>query len=269
VAERVFLSAGRENVRDCVALAEQHGLGIEVMVFAFPEILDGDWERTLKNYKHLLRDVNGVTMHGPFMDMAPGSPDKRINTICVQRYQHAIRIAGELEAEVLVFHANFIAAIHNVEYRTGWHRRNVLFWHDMAEYAAHHDVTLAVENMWEFDPHIIGDVLKEVDHPNLRACLDIGHAHLFTDDEFIFEDWLQTLEPFLVHLHINNNNGRIDVHQGLHDGVLDYHEILARIRALSYQPSITLEMDRVEDMEASLAYFKLKRSTDEFSPVEL
>ena len=34
---------------------------------------------------------------------------------------------------------------------------NVAFWEQIADYAQQLNVTVAVENMWEFDPDIIGD----------------------------------------------------------------------------------------------------------------
>lgn len=264
MADRVLLSASRANLDECIELARDYNLGIEMMAFAFPDLLDGDWKGEMSAHKKKLRRINGlITLHGPFMDMAPGSPDPRIKHITVERYEHAIRIASELGAEVIVFHANFIAAIHNIEYRVGWHKRNLDFWGNMAPYAERYGVTLAVENMWEFDPYIITDMLKEINHPYLRACLDVGHANLFSDEEFPFELWLKTVQPWLVHTHMNNNNGKIDVHHGLHDGVMDYAAVLEKIRALPNPPTITLEMDRVSDMRASLYFLHLAQPTSD------
>lgn len=260
MVDRAFLSAGRDNIQECVDLACQYGMGIEVMAFAFPDVLDSNWVQLLSNYKVMLAPVTGgLTIHGPFMDMVSGSPDGRINEVCSERYQHAIRIGSELGAEVVVFHANFIGTLHNPEYRHGWHDRNVAFWHPIAEYARQHNITVAIENMWEFDPNIIADVLQEVNHPNLRACLDVGHVHLFSDPEIRFEEWLKCMEPWLVHTHINNNDGRLDVHQALNDGVLNYFKLLNQLRALPSPPSITLEMYTVDDMRASLPYLQLRQ----------
>jgi sugar phosphate isomerase/epimerase len=256
VSDRVLLSASPKNIEACVALAKTHGLGIEMMAFAYPDTLDNDWQSIVAEYRTLLRDVPGlITMHGPFFDMVPGSIDRKIEQITMERYQQAVRIAADVGAKIIVFHANFIAAIRTDAYRQGWQERNVVFWHEMAAYAEQHDVTLAVENMWEFDPYIIGDVLRRVEHPRLRACLDVGHAHLFSKHPF--EEWLKALEPYLVHLHLNNNPGDMDIHQGLHDGVLDYAALLPKLRALPNPPSMTLEMDRVEDMRASLDLLQL------------
>jgi sugar phosphate isomerase/epimerase len=255
---RVSLSASRSNIRDCVALAEARGLGIEVMAFAFPDVLDGDWRQTITEYKRLLRNITGdITLHGPFMDMVSGSPDPRINAVCVARYSHAIRNAAELGAKQVVFHANFIGTLHNKFYREGWHERNVEFWRPLAEYAHSHGVLLALENMWEFDPTIIGDLLADVNHPSLRACLDVGHAHLFSDSTYTWDYWLEVMEPWVIEFHMNNNNGVLDEHHSFdwEHGVLDYNLLLPKLRHVFPHATMVLEMDRVEDMADSLYYF--------------
>lgn len=260
MSDTVYLSAGRHNVHHCVQLAQEYNLGLELMIFAYPDVLDGDWRLTLAQYKEIVKQVPGaITLHGPFMDMVSGSPDPRVNAVCVQRYSHTIHIAGELGAKRVVFHANFIGALHNRFYRDGWHKRNVEFWQPLAEHAQRNGVVIALENMWEFDPTIIGDVLRGVDHPHLRACLDVGHAHLFGDARFSFGQWLGEFQPWLAEVHMNNNNGIIDEHHGFDwpEGVLDYAVLLGQIRATRPDVDMVLEMDAVQDMRASLHYFNL------------
>jgi sugar phosphate isomerase/epimerase len=255
MADRVHLSANPTNVGSCVGLAVAYDLGVELMHFALPSVLDGDWRKTLDELLPLVRPLRGrLAVHGAFMDMAPGSPDARVSALTHERYCHAMDIAAELGASTVIFHANFIASIRTGEYRKGWHDRSVRFWEHTARYAEDRGIMIAIENMWEFDPRIICDVLSEVDHPNLRACLDVGHAHLFSD--IPFDGWLAVIEPWLVHTHLNNNDGQVDVHRGLDDGVMDYGRILPMLRGLATPPSFTLEMDRVSDMRASLKHFQ-------------
>ncbi|MDX2159962.1 MAG: sugar phosphate isomerase/epimerase family protein [bacterium] len=255
VADRVLLSAGQKNIDACLGLAHEYGLGIEVMAFAYPDLLDGDWQSEVRRYKTLLRNLPLVTMHGPFFDMAPGSPDKRVNDLVRDRYHHAIRIGSELGASIIVFHGNFIGSLRGDDYRQGWQSRNIEFWHETSAYAEAHQITIALENMWEYDPHILIDVIKEIDNPRLRACLDVGHAHLFS--EVPFEHWLEVVAPYLVHTHLNNNDGFLDNHCAFPNGVLQYRDILTAIKALPQHPSFTLEMEQVEDMRVSLPYFAL------------
>lgn len=260
MADSLLLSASRSNIRECIDLAQERNLGIEVMAFAFPDILDGDWRVTLAEYKEMLKDVPGtITMHGPFFDMVSGSLDPRINAVCTARYSHAIRIAAELEAKQVVLHANFIGALHNTFYRRGWHARGVDFWAPIAEYAEQHNVVICIENMWEFDPTIIADLLSEIDHPALQACVDVGHASLFSDPQFTFEYWVRTMQPWIREFHMNNNNGIIDEHHGFDwkRGVLDYHQLLPMLRSIAPEAEMVLEMDLVQDMRDSLHYFRL------------
>ncbi|GAB4516911.1 MAG: sugar phosphate isomerase/epimerase [Anaerolineae bacterium] len=264
MADRVLLSLDQYNLEEGVALAEEYQLGVEVMAFAFPEVLDGNWEAEVKRHRALLSRLNGpITMHGPFMDMVSGSPDPRIQQVCMQRYKQAIDIAPMIGANLVNFHANYIGALHNVTYRTGWHNRAVKFWRQIAEYAREYDVMLVLENMWEFDPTILANLLQEVNHPNLLACLDIGHTYIFSDDRYTLQDWLETLRPWLIHTHMNNNNGVLDEHYAFdwENGVLDYNIVLEHVRALPYPPNIVLEMYTVEDMRNSLGYFEVGEPT--------
>lgn len=260
VTDRVLLTANDDNLDACLALAREAGTGLEIMHFSNPAVLDGDWQTEVTRYRKRLRDLPGpLTLHGPFMDTASGSPDARVNALAMDRYRHAIDIAAELDAERVVFHANYIGSLRNQPYREGWHSRNVEFWREMADYAAAHGQVIALENMWEYAPAILADLLRAVDHPALLACLDVGHAHLFGDDAYTLADWLAALAPWLVHTHVNNNDGHTDVHRGFDwpQGVLDYHAILQQLRALPQPPGIVLEMWYVEEMRESLSYFTL------------
>ncbi|XWX03972.1 sugar phosphate isomerase/epimerase family protein [Aggregatilineales bacterium SYSU G02658] len=256
--ENVLLSAGRENIEQCADLARHFGLGIEVMAFAFPDVLDGDVDAEVARYQHWLKDVPGpITLHGPFFDMVSGSLDARINALCTERYQQAISIAAELGAAQIVLHANFIGSLHNLAYREGWHQRSVDFWGPIADFAQARNVPIAMENMWEFDPSIITDLLQAVNSPYLRACLDVGHAHIFSKPEFDLATWIEAFTPWIIHFHLNNNNGILDEHHAFdwEGGTLNYHELLPPLRAQFPQALFVLEMDTVDDMKASLPYF--------------
>jgi sugar phosphate isomerase/epimerase len=68
------------------------------------------------------------------------------------------------------------------------------------------------------------------------------------------------MEPWLTEIHMNNNNGIIDEHHGFdwQRGVLDYHQILPKIRSINSDLDLVLEMDLVEDMRDSLHYFRIE-----------
>ncbi|GAB1421181.1 hypothetical protein MASR2M15_13280 [Anaerolineales bacterium] len=259
MSNQILLSATQHNLDACIELAIEKGFGIELMTFGFAEVLDSNWQDFVRDYQDRLQEVPGtISLHGPFIDLVSGSPDPKINQIAQERYRHAIQIAEMLGIHRVVYHANFIGTMHIDFYRKGWHERNLVFWQEMAEYARAHGVVLALENMWEFDPYIIGDLLSEIDHPNLRACIDVGHVGLYGDEPYSFRDWLQVMAPWVVQFHINNNDGKVDDHHALgwEKGALDYQQILPLIQAIPSQPDIVLEMYTVDDMRHSLGFFE-------------
>ncbi len=263
MTDTVLLTGYRNTIHETIDLARENGLGIEVMQFAMPDILDGDWQAEVTRYRDLLKDISRVSLHGPFIDTASGSPDDRVNAVAKDRYRHAIDIAVELGAEVIVFHANFIGSLRNDIYRQGWHNRNVDFWGEMATYARVQGRVIALENMWEYEPQILSDLLAAVNQSSFMACLDVGHSSLFGDDHLELSDWIDALKPWLIHTHMNNNDGRVDEHHGFEwpGGVLDYHAILKQVRALDPPPNIVLEMWDVDEMRASLPYLEISDKT--------
>lgn len=237
----------------------QFGLGIELQAFAFPPTLNAlSWEELVQQYKQTLHNFSQpISIHGAFMDMAPGSPDPLFITVTRERTFQFLQLAADLNAGVIVFHANFIAAIRDDEYRIGWTDRMIEFFLPIAEYADKLGVRIVLENMWEFDPSIIRFVLDGVNSPALSACLDVGHAHLFSKIPFV--DWLDDLKQWITYIHMNNNYGDIDLHLGLDDGVLDYDYILPMLRELPNKPHFVLEIEDVEDQRRSLNYFELNK----------
>jgi sugar phosphate isomerase/epimerase len=250
-----MICAKQTNFDACVTLARQHGLGIEVQTFAYPDALDGDWLALIHHYRDALESVPGpVALHGPFMDMASGSVDPLINRVVRERARHALHIAAELDARTIIFHANFIATMRNLDYRNGWTQRQIEFWGPLAEQAQRKGQVIALENMWEYDPDIIGEVVRGLNQPGLRVCLDVGHAHLFSD--VALEVWIDRLHEVIAHVHINNNDGEVDVHHALDDGVLDYRALLPQLCRLPSRPALALEIEDVSEMVRSLAYLR-------------
>ncbi len=116
---------------------------------------------------------------------------------------------------------------------------------------------VALENMWEPRPDLIGHILDQVDSPAVRACLDVGHIYLYSDSAS-FTEWLDRLKGLLVHCHVNNHRGVGDEHLPLDapDGVVDYSLVLPLLWNLPVPPLISLEMESLEDLERSLQFIK-------------
>ena len=255
--DRVSLACDHYNFEECLELAHEHSLGLEIQTFAYPDALDNhpEW---IEVYKDRLKDFDRpLSMHGAFMDMTSASFDPKIVAVTLDRYHQNLEIAAQLNARAIVFHANYLTNIRNLPFRRAWTDRQVVFWGKLAEEAGKMGIRLALENMWEYDPAIIGDVLRQVNSPWLISCLDVGHAHLFSD--LPFKNWLAELGGYIQYTHLNNNGGRVDEHRGFDDGVLDYKAILPLLRSLPNQPTFSLEIESAAAMRRSLPYLDVQK----------
>ena len=261
--EHILLATFQRDITRYYELAQAHGAGLELQVYGYDtDLLDSGWRELLDQHKALLRGFEGeLAIHGAFVDMAPASPDRRIVAVTRERFMLNLDIAAELGARNVVFHTQFLPQVYRPvvdgpDYRYSWTEGQVEFWGPMAEEAAKRGLVIALENMWEPEPDIIGDVLDRVNSPNLGACLDVGHVRLFTD-YVPLEMWIERLSHRLVHCHMNNHRGFYDEHLSLDfcGGVIDYkRDVLPLLRALPNQPSLVLEMDDLEYLECSLRY---------------
>lgn len=114
----------------------------------------------------------------------------------------AMDICAELHMPILVLHYEAKSQDQAKErYFIEAHRK-------AAERAAQLGITLCVENIEVelIDPVV--DLVREIDHPNLRLTFDTGHAYLASRYfHFDFFNALTQMIPYLGHIHLSDNIG--------------------------------------------------------------
>ena len=88
------------------------------------------------------------------------------------------------------------------------------------------------------------DIVKGVDHPGLRLCLDIGHVNAYAATPLM--EWLESWKAYLSHFHIHNNDGSWDTHNALNDGSIPMRKFLDRAAELCPDATFTLELLEAE-----------------------
>ena len=82
---------------------------------------------------------------------------------------------------------------------------------ELAEAAQKRGVLLCIENIEVELMQPVVDLIRQVDHANLRMAFDTGHAFLaaayFHGD---FLEFLRTAKPWISHLHLSDNAGRFE-----------------------------------------------------------
>jgi sugar phosphate isomerase/epimerase len=237
-------------------LARRHRLGVEVGDFADPDLLEGEWRGRWQEIRSLLKGVPGrVTLHGPRSDLNPGLRDRGLTAFCRQRYQLALEVAAEIGAERVVFHTGFNPMIRAPGFEGRWIKRCAVFWRDLAEAAEPEGVGIALENLWEPRPEIQRDLIDAVGSPLVRACFDVGHSNIYSQQPP--ERWVSCLGGRLACVHLHNNDGREDSHSPLEDGTVDFSRFLPLLLLSSEPPCLVLEVSGGrQDLEDSLFFLR-------------
>jgi len=104
-------------------------------------------------------------------------------------------------------------------------------------------VTLCIENM-PFRQNPISRVseirrlVRSVDHPLVRVCLDVGHANIVSGD--VAAD-VRLLGDDLAVLHLHDNPGWCDAHALPYCGTVGWEELLAALREIGFDGCFNLE----------------------------
>ena len=128
-----------------------------------------------------------------------------------------IEVSGEINATHLVTHFGLTTnkIYENKELYLSHLTRQQECYTEMGKYAKEHNVTLAIENLFPFLPDSYAPLpseiaiqLKDIDHPNVKCCLDISHGYInctFRNAHFI--DEIKKMAPLSEHIHMHDSFG--------------------------------------------------------------
>ena len=151
----------------------------------------------------------------------------------------AAALAQAYGAGKLVLHGGFNPQM----YYPQWYvEQSVLFWKDFLK-TLPEGLTVCVENVLEPTPDMLLDIVRGVEDPRLRLCLDVGHVNAYS--KVSARDWIEKYGAYLSHLHIHNNDGTWDTHNALYEGTLPIRELLD-IAMRETEATATLELPKCE-----------------------
>lgn len=210
--------------------------GIECFVGAADQ--PAAYQRFGKHVKDLGMGMTAVTVVGP--DTNPISDSAAIRAKGLDRIKWSIDRAHELNATILCgpfhsAHAHF-AQHPPQEQELGW-AAEVL--HAAGMHAAQANIILAPEALNRFECYLcntmeqLSGLIKQVNHPNVRAMFDTHHANI---EEKSYATALSTIAPLLAHVHISENDRGTPG-----SGHLPWDDIYANLAAINYSGWLTIE----------------------------
>lgn len=191
-----------------------------------------------------------ITLHAPFTDLSPGSPDEQIRSVTRRRFRQLLEWVAVFEPRTLVAHANYDVTRYG-PFKWGWLKRSVSFWRALADRLKETSTRLVLENVYEWTPENMKHIFEAIDHPEIGFCLDTGHQAAF--GRAPLEHWVDVMAPFIRQLHLHDNDGRTDQHLAIGVGSIDFPAFFKQMSALFPSPPvITLEPHREGDLEPAL-----------------
>ncbi len=259
---KIFIYYSSVNVADpnsfdaFLEYAKEHRYNLEIGCFSLPRILDTNWQEILKDYQQKLHGFKGaISMHGPYWDLVIHSDDKKIREVTEQRIFQSLEIARELKARYIVFHGNFNPLKGPLKvtesYKLNWIERNAIFWSEVLE---KYPSTVLLENTCDFTPEMLRTLLDEVNSSRLGACLDVGHANVFS--KVPVGKWIAVLGEDIRSIHAHDNKGDADSHLAPGKGTINWQEFSDLIAKYQIGPDIVFEVETLEATIQSLKYFR-------------
>ena len=229
---RIYIST---TASDAHNVAMQNGLGIEIAEYCTAWNMDDKFSQV---HPKVLEAIDGITyrvLHAPFNELFPCAIDLKARELAAERYRQAIRLAKDYGATKVIIHGGYNPWIY---YPVWYVEQSILFWKEFLQEDP--GVEIVLENVLETQPQWLLDIVKSVDHPKLKLCLDVGHVNAYSD--IPVAEWMESWAPYISHFHVHNNDGTQDQHNGLTDGTIDMKELFAGIRTLCPDATVTLEL---------------------------
>lgn len=252
----IYLRATAQNFDDIVVIAGELGVGIELQMFAPPASYNDGTKAAINRYGAVLSGFAGpVTFHAPYIDLSITSPDSYIRDYSYGLFAFALDRAIDWGANRVIVHSGYNPLIAFKKYRDDFAANFVTAIAPFVERAAVSGLTICVENIFEENPDIVAGIVDEAGTPDVKVCLDIGHAHIFTS--IGLNDWVKILGERIGYVHLHDNDGVFDDHLLPGEGSADIEGVLKELARLEPKPGFGLEVTAsAERLEGVVSYLR-------------
>lgn len=198
-----------------VEFSRKNGLGLEVLRYASPIFAD-NFAKNREAVSKTLEGVKGAAMHGAYNDTYYTSVDPLICEVARKRFLQSMEIAQAHGIGGVVFHSAYRKFLNGGSAASieKYVKTAVEFWREIP---IPQGLTVYIENVEDEDPEVFKQLFTGIDRPEIRCCLDIGHA-FFNGRSVSLNRWIDVLKDYIGHVHIHDNNGVFDEHLPLGQG---------------------------------------------------
>lgn len=243
------------NLKESLALAEQYDAGFEYNDFYEPAVYENPEEikRRISVYKSIQRDRSMDTLHGVFFDIVFAGSDSVIRNRSRELMHQSMQIAEELGIRGVVFHTGLLADLQIESYTGPWLDKAEEFFGEMLR--QHPGLHIYVENTFEKNPDVLLRLKQRfAEKDSFQLCLDYGHAMITPAP---IEEWVRKMARWIGHMHLNDNDRKVDLHAVPGEGSIDWKQCSALLTQYQVEAPILLELKGTERQRRALEYMTL------------
>ena len=237
----IFFQVDPDRVASEIDFLNEKRLGLQVM------LRDTRWLWRYKDSQaeDIVRKVEDagipISVHGPFLDLNPGSDDDAIRAYTRKCYLRSLKLARLLKSQRIIFHSGLNPLLPKNSIMR-WLERSVEVFQTVLEEEGGDDVILVIENSHDPIPEVLLHLVDKIGSGIVKVCLDIGHVNVFSTKTL--KDWMDKLKDKIVEVHLHDNHGDSDDHLALGEGSIDIAAVLGELDNMGVKVDMTLEMDR-------------------------
>ncbi|HIC91023.1 MAG TPA: sugar phosphate isomerase/epimerase [Syntrophaceae bacterium] len=211
----------------------------------------------IKDFEYVAQRLHegglSITLHAPYMELAPGGIDPKIRSVSLGRLHQAFDFAPIFKPFSIVCHSGYDNRCYR-DNQDQWLKNSIETWTIFADRAREIGTILMIENVFEETPEILKPIFKSLYSDNFKFCFDVGHAHVFGKSPI--DMWIDELSPYLGQLHLHDNKGEIDDHMALGCGEIEFEKLFSILKRKNLKPIITLEAHQESWVLESLQILK-------------
>lgn len=241
--EQIYIST---IASDCAEAARNHGFGVEIAEYCTAMNMDEGFPDSDARMQAVLEGIPCRVFHGPFNELFPCAIDPKARALAAKRYRQSLALARHYGCRKVILHAGFVPQIY---YPVWFVQESIRFWQTFVP-SIPEDMVVCLENVLEPEPELLLDIVRAVNSPKLKLCIDIGHVNAYSKTD-VFQ-WLEACAPEIRHFHIHNNCADHDSHNPLPDGTIPMQTFLRKAARLCPEASFAMEVLMAEGSAAFL-----------------
>lgn len=187
-----------------------------------------------------------VFTHGPFLGLDIASLNGFLSRHSRECLLRGLEVTYALGGSVMVVHTNYSPFYSRGglrEWFGNWSTRMPA----VLEEARRLGITVAIENAWEENPHVLERLVDLLPKGSAAVCIDVGHIAAFS--RLTVKRWWEVLGERVAVLHLHDNDGLSDDHLAPGQGIVDFPALVGLVAAKSPVPLMTFEVDLADAIE--------------------